>query len=313
VNTQGSGKSFLYDALFENLSLKLLSLLCAIGFFVFIRGSERAELRFEVGVAHSDPPDSVRRILVKEPPTEISVTLRGPRAQLETLQRDLGTLTLDFSTGYESVVELKASMLPNLPPGVEVVQMFPSRIDVRWDDVISREIPVQLSVVGQPADGHMISGAVSSVPVNVTATGPRTVVDLLQTARAAAFDISGVTAGNEEQVLALDLPPQGVEYDVQSVRAFAHIVVEEKTVPFKAVRVEVVGAPAATTRPETVTVKVKGAGSAVSSIEADQIVPRVELPQDIDLKKHGSLMAKVLLSIQDVEVDVEPKEVLVKW
>ncbi|MBL8744181.1 MAG: YbbR-like domain-containing protein [Myxococcales bacterium] len=313
MSAQGSGRSFLYDALFENLSLKVLSILCAIGFFVFIRGSERAELRFEVGVAHSDPPDSVRRILVKEPPTELSVTLRGPRAQLETLQRDLGTLTLDFSTGYESVIEIKPAMIPNLPPGVEVVQVFPSRIDVRWDDVVSREIPVQLSVVGQPAEGHMISGAVSSVPQNVVATGPRTVVDLLQTARAAAFDISGASAGNEEQVLALDLPPQGVEYDAQSIRAFAHIVLEEKTVPFKAVRVEVVGAPNATTRPETVTVKVKGANAAVSGIEADQIVPRVELPADIDLKKHGSKMAKVLLSIEDVEVDIEPQEVLVKW
>jgi hypothetical protein len=147
----------------------------------------------------------------------------------------------------------------------------------------------------------------------VMATGPRTIVDLLQTARAAAFDLSDAAAGNEEQVLALDLPPQGVEYDALSVRAVAHIVLEEKTVPFKAVRVEVVGAPNATTRPETVTVKVKGAGTAVSGIEADQIVPRVELPDDIDLKKHGSMMAKVLLTIQDVDVEIEPKEVLVKW
>jgi len=84
-------------------------------------------------------------------------------------------------------------------------------------------------------------------------------------------------------------------------------------VPFKAVRVEVVGAPAATTRPETVTVRVKGVGSAVGNIEADQIVPRIELPADIDLKKHGSIMAKVLLTIENVDIEIEPKEVLVKW
>ncbi|MBK8940297.1 MAG: hypothetical protein IPM79_22450 [Polyangiaceae bacterium] len=111
----------LYDALVENAGLKLVSLLCALGFFVFIRGAERAEMRFEVGIAHTVPPETAHRILVKEPPTGISVTLRGPRTQLEALPRNLDTITLDLSTGHESVIELTPNMIPNLPRGVEVV------------------------------------------------------------------------------------------------------------------------------------------------------------------------------------------------
>ncbi len=303
---------FFWDMFFENMALKLVSLLCALGFFVFIRGSERAEMRFDVGIVHTSPPDSARRILVKEPPTGISVTLRGPRTQLEALPRDLGTITLDLSTGHENVIELSPKMIPDLPTGVEVVQLFPQRIEVRWDDIVSRAIPVRVLPTGSPRSGHKLVGELATEPATVTATGPRTIVELMQSASAGSFDLVDLDS-TEERTMPLDLPPQGVEYSERSVKVTAQIAREEKVLPFKAVRVEVVGAPKAITRPETVTVKVRGVNEVVSAIEADQIVPHIELPFDIDLTKPGSIMAKVLLDIPNVEVEVEPKEVLVKW
>lgn len=302
-----------FEGLLDNLGLKFVSLLCAIGFFIFIRGSERAELRFDVGVAHSEPAESARRILVKEPPTEVSVTLRGPRAQLESLPRDLGTITLDLSTGHEGVIELSALQIPNVPPGVEVVQIFPAKIDVRWDDVITRDLPVQTSVTGQPAEGHSIVGTISLAPETVKATGPRSIMDLMQSARASSFDASEMTEGRQTKTLKLDLPPQGVSYSADSVQGTIQIVRQEKSVKFKAVRVEVVGAPKATTRPETVAVKVRGVADLIAGLDTEQIVPRVELPPDVDITKPGSRMVKVLLDIPNTSVEVEPKEVLVKW
>ncbi|MFO0549353.1 MAG: CdaR family protein [Polyangiaceae bacterium] len=313
MSAQGRVQRFFASIFLENLGLKLVSILCAIGFFISIRGSERAELRFDVGIAHADPPESARRILVKEPPSQISVTLRGPRSQLETLPRDLGTLTLDLSTGRESILEIKPSMIPNLPPGVEVAQVFPSRIEVRWDDIVSRELPVQVTRTGDPAPGNSVHAGITTSPETVRATGPRTIVDLMQFARAANFDISDMIAGTHERTLALDLPPAGVDYAVPSVKATITIIREQKTLPFKAVRVEVVGSPKATTRPETVAVSVRGDTEAVSNIGTDQIVPRVELPAGTDFTKAGSMMANVIVELPGVDVTVNPKEVLVKW
>lgn len=308
---EGLGR-WLSKALFDNLGLKFVSLLCAIGFFVFIRGSERAEMRFDVGITHTDPPESAHRILVKEPPTNISVTLRGPRTQLETLPRDLGTITLDLSTGHESNIELTAKLIPNLPQGVEVVQLFPQRIEVRWDDVIARDIPISVKATGMPKSGHKMIGDLVVSPTTVTATGPRTLVELLQIARVGNFDLSDLDT-TTAQTLPLDLPPQGVEYSVRSVEVTAAVAREEKEVPFKAVRVDIVGAPRAITRPETVTVKIRGIPEIVSAVEVDQIVPYVELPFDVDLSKSDSRRAKVILDIPNVSVEIEPKEVLVKW
>lgn len=309
----GGVRGFLLGAFTENLGLKLVSLLCAIGFFVFIRGSERAERRFDVGVAQDLPPETAHRTLVKDPPSEISVTLSGPRTQIESLPRDLGTIVLDLSSGRETTVEIKPAMIPNVPPGVKVEQIFPARIEVRWDDVVSREVPVQVGRTGEPEEGFAVKGNPTADPATVVARGPHSIVDLMQFARSAPFDVAGMTEGVHTRVLPLDLPPQGVEYAVPSITASVEVAREERVVPFKAVRVEVVGLPKATTRPEVVTVTVRGAPDAVGGLDPAQIVPRVSLPADVDTSKPGSAMGKVLVDVPNAAAEVQPGEVLVKW
>ncbi|HTJ85417.1 MAG TPA: CdaR family protein [Polyangiaceae bacterium] len=306
-------RGFVASALTENLGLKLVSVMCAVGFFVFIRGSERAERRFDVGVAQNLPPESANRALVKDPPSEISVTLSGPRTQIEELPRDLGTIVLDLSSGHESTIELTQSMIPNVPPGIKVEQIFPQRIEVRWDDVVSREVPVLVGRSGEPAKGFSVKSKISPSPETVVVHGPRTLVDLIQFARTAPFDVDGLTEGYHSRVLPLDLPPQGVELAVPSINATVEVTREERVIPFKAVKVEVVGLPKATTKPDVVTVTVRGIPDAVMALDVTQIVPRVELPSDVDTTKPGSQMGKVVVQVPNVDAEVQPSEVLVKW
>jgi hypothetical protein len=313
MNRAERAQNWLKEALFENLALKLVSLVCALGFFVFTRGAEQAERRVDLGVAVIAPPESANRVLVKEPPTEISVTLSGTRAQLDSLPRDLGTVQLDLSTGFESVVELTPSMIPNLVPGVAVAQIFPGRIEVRWDDVVTRELPVQIARTGEPAQGFSIRGAIMATPQAVHVSGPRSVVDLLQVARSAPFDVTGLEEGYHARSLALELPPNGVSYVEPSINATVQVAREERVVPVKGVSVEVVGAPRASTKPAVVTVKLRGVPEVVESIEPGSLVPRVMLPEGTDLSKPSSALCRVIIDVPSVEATVEPAEVLVKW
>lgn len=305
--------TFAREALFENVGLKIVSFLCAFGFFIFMRGAERAEMRFDVGVAYSVPPESANRVLLKEPPAEISVKLTGSRTQLEALPRDLGTMVLDLSTGHGEFVEIDASMIPNIPPGLRVEEIFPRRIEIRWDDVISKPVPVQVGVTGEPPAGYTVRGTTTTNPETVTATGPKSIVNLIQVARAQSFDVTGLTEGYHTRKLMLDLPPEGVELSVGSVEATIDVGREERLSAFKGLKIDVIGAPKATTAPERVTVKVRGAPDVVASLEADQIAPYIELPPEVDLTKSGSLRARVQVNIPNVDTEVEPKEVTVKW
>ena len=306
-------RAWFAGALFDNVALKLVSLVCALGFFVFIRGAERTERRFDVVVERITPPEPATRVLVKEPPAVVSVTLSGSRTVLAALPHELGTLRLDLSSGVEKSVDLTAAMVPNVPPGVSVEQITPSRIVIGWDDLITREIPVQIPRTGEPEAGLTVRGSIVSEPETVRVSGPQSVVELVQVARAAAFDITGLQEGYHDRMLVLDPPPSGASFLAPSVRATVQIVREERVVPIKGVTVEVLGNPRATTRPPTITVRLRGAPEVVDAVVPASIVPRVELPSDVDFSRPGSRMVRVIVDVPGVTAEAEPAQVLAKW
>jgi len=297
----------------ENLGLKLISIFCALGIYAFIHGAENAQRTFSVSVVSLMPPDAAARVLLTPLPTEVGVTLRGPHTQLDDLRSDdVGALRLDLRTGRETRLDLDASMF-HVPPGLTVDQIIPSTIKLRWDDVIDRPIPVQVPRTGDPAAGFVVK-ITTSRPPTVVARGPRTVVDVMQYARAAPFDVTGLSEGSHTHALALDKPPSGVTYDADTVSATVEITRELKNRQFTNLKVEVVGIPHAKVKPPIVEVDVSGTAEDVNGILPEAIVPRVELKGGpAELGKTGSAMLEVLVDVPHVKAEVKPDKVLVTW
>jgi len=311
--TSSPVRDFFRGLVFENLGLKLISLVVAFGFYAFIHGGSVAQRTYAVPVVSLMPPADANRTLTKAPPAEIAITLSGPKSQLDsTSDKDLGTVQLDLRTGTETSVQLNANMF-TYPPGLHVEQIFPPQIDLRWDDIVHRKLPVQIAFTGEPPPGFVVKGGVVASPDSIDAVGPRGVVDVLQYARAVPYDVSGMTEGTHPRTLQLDPPPLQVTYSAEQITATVEITREERTVPFKGIPVEVVGAPKATTRPATVVVKVTGAPDVVNALQTDAIIPRVELPSDVDLTKPGSRFFPVTVEVKGASAEVEPAKVLVKW
>lgn len=307
-------REHLRAALFENFGLKVLSLIVALGFFGFIHGDERAQRTFLVSVVTVPPPESANRQVMTQLPTEIAITLRGSRAQLDALRADdLGTVRLDLSSGTDEQIFFDEAMF-RVPPGMNVDQIYPPKVSVRFDDVIVRQVPVQIARTGEPAEGFTVKGPTEVEPETVTAEGPRSVIDVIQYARAAPFDVSGLKEGTYRRPLALNPPPALATFDVQSATATVEIVRELRSTTFRKLRVEVVGAPNLTAQPAAVNVKVTGTPEEVNSLAPESVVPRVELPKDLDVKEPGSAYLDVLVELPgDIEAEVEPKKVVVKW
>jgi hypothetical protein len=134
----------------------------------------------------------------------------------------------------------------------------------------------------------------------------------MQSARTVPFDVSGLSEGTHNRVLSLDLPPDGVIYDTEEVTAAVEVAREERTVTFAGLGVEIVGLPKGKALPASVTVKVKGPIEMIRSLEKENVVPRVEIPE-ADRAKPGSLLATVVVDVPGAEVEVVPEKVLVKW
>ena len=306
------------SALFDNVGIKLLSLLVALALYAFIHGADSAPRTFSVTAIAEMPPPSAKRQLLTQLPTEIGIVVQGSQTQLDALRAsELGSIRLDLSSGRESTIELDKQRIPsmlNLPTGLTVEQVIPSQINIRWDDVIARPIPVQATRAGDPAKGFTVKGAIVVEPRDVTATGPRSVVDVMQSARTMPFDVTGLTEGMYRRPIAIDKPPNLVSYELETVVTTVEIGRELVTKQFPKLKVEVIGLPRATTNPGMVTVVVTGTAEDVNALMPEAIVPRVE-PKAAgdDPSKPGSDVLPVVIELPRVKATVEPPKVVVKW
>ncbi|HLM75667.1 MAG TPA: YbbR-like domain-containing protein [Polyangiaceae bacterium] len=304
------------SAALDNLSLKILSLVCALGVYAFIHGAENVQRTMAVSVVSIMPPETANRQLLSPLPTEVAVTVQGSRTHLDDLRaEDLGSLQLDLRSGRETRIDLDSSMF-HVPVGVAVVQIYPATLEVKWDDVISRQISVQIPRTGELKADLVIKGAPVPQPPVVNARGPRTVVEVLQFARTLPFDVTGLLEGEHRRTLALDKPPKLVTYDVENVVAIVNVSRELVTKPFTNLKVEVVGVARATTKPTFVTVSFSGTAEDVNAIQSESLVPRVEpkTAENVDTLKPGSAYLDVLIDVPPrVKAEVQPPKVLVKW
>jgi YbbR domain-containing protein len=315
VSAKGGIRDQVRAALLDNLALKILSLCCAMALFAFTHGSETVDRVISVTVVSTPPPPSAKRQLISQLPSAVLITLRGPRTQLDALRsEEVGPLDLDLRSGHNATIDLDEKMF-RIPAGLSVLQTTPSSIEVKWDDVISKSVPVQIPRTGEPLAGFVVRGAVTSDPPEVQLRGPRSLVDGIKSARAAPFDVTGLGQGVHSQRLALDKPPSLTSYDVDQVNASIDIARQLVTKTFSRLKVEVIGLPRAVTRPTTVSVVVTGSAEDVAAISSDAIVPRVEprVAGD-DLTKPGNDNLPVLVDVpKSVTAQVDPPKVVVTW
>lgn len=294
----------------ENLNLKLLSLAFALVIYSFVHGAQDAQRAMMLSLVALTPPESANKILMTPLPAQIRVTLRGPRSALDDLHaEDIGNVQLDIRSGNDKRMTIEPSMIP-VPPGLKVEQVYPPTIDLVWEDVIVRDVPVEVGVVGTPAPGFMVKGAPVAEPAVVRAHGPKSEVMVVQRARADAFDVSGLTEGNYPRQLRVDPLPGRVTFDTPSVSAQVEIGREVSERPFTKVPIAVLGHANAKAQPADVDVRLLCPPEVVRALRTEQIVPRVQIVASTD---HGSDALPVQLSIDQCEVHVTPPSVIVRW
>ena len=308
---------FLRNAFTANLGLKAVSLVCALFLFAYIQGQRDIQQRtVPVGVI-SLPPDRDDRELMTRIPPSIHVTLRGTARALDRLiQSGLPPVEIDLRNGYKRSVQFGRDLF-KLPPEVDVIFVDPPSIDLDWEKVVTRTIPLQTSVAGQPAPGFMLKAEPTVEPRNTTVKGPVSLVEVIQSARLAPFDVTGLTEGVWPRRIALDPPPSRVSYlGPQSATVTVTIVKRTSEKQFANRRVEVIGTGRAVVVPQAVDVTVIGPPEVVRALREEQIVPRADLTKVLEERgeeAHGSVIVPVTVELADVEAKVQPPTVTVKW
>lgn len=298
----------------DNIGLKLFSLLCALIIYAFVHGTQEAQRTVAVDLVVLLPPTTANRALVTPLPTSVRVTVTGPRSLVDGLRpEDLGNFQVDLRTARSGRVQLEASML-QLPPGLSLSTVDPPALEIAWDDVVERDIPLHVPISGEPVGGSMVKGPPVPEPRTVHARGPKQVVEALQSVRTEAFDVSGLTDGTHQRTVAVETSPTRVTYDLPTVSATLEITRRLTEVVFRKVPVHVVGHPRAQAFPAHVDVRVVGPPEVVRELRSEQIVPRIDLKDvTVSLATPNSVALPLRFDIEGCTVSIVPATVVVKW
>jgi YbbR domain-containing protein len=312
-----SALTFLRESFTENLGLKALALTFALGLFAFLQGQTDEQQRtIPVPIVMRLPPESSERELMTPIPASIHVTLRGPaRAIDRQIQTGIVPIEIDLRDGKSESISFDAKNF-SFPPETTITIIDPPSIDLEWEDVVTRQIPLQAAITGQPAEGYVVKGEPDVDPTQLTVRGPVSVVEVMQFARLSAFDVSGLSAGVHRRRIAIDAAPVRARY-IGPASANVTVTVARRVseAKFENRPVEVVGMPGSGTVPRTVDVTVSGPPEIIHALRPDQVIPRADLSKapNIDLKKHGSAVIKVTVELGHADAELQPPSVTVKW
>jgi len=310
--------TFVRDSFTENVGLKALAMFFALGLFAFLHGQEEVQQRtVPVAIVMRLPQGGSQRELMTPIPASIHVTLQGSARTIDNLlQSGIAPVEIDLRDGRRESVIFEEGMF-TLPPDTKITIIDPSSIELEWEDVATRQIPIQAAITGQPSEGYVVRGEPEVDPKQITVSGPFSAIEVMQFARLSAFDVSGLSEGIHKRRLGIDAPPARVKYlGPQAATVSVSIARRVSEARFENRPIEVVGVTGGIATPRTVDVVVVGPPEIVRALRPEQIVPVADLTkvEGLDWKqKHGSASVKISLPLTHAEAELQPPSVNVKW
>lgn len=191
--------------------LRVLALAIAVALW-FVLSFEQRETRSEKLVEASVSyirPDGVE---ILDPVQRVDVMLSGATDQVNRVTSgDVGVqVDLRDAEPGPTQVNLVPENVVTLPQGLRVDRIRPTTLDLTLDRLITRRLPVEPQIVGEPAAGALV-GDVTVSPPEVAVTGPESQIASLEAVQTAPVSLDGHAITFEEST-AVVLP------DILSVR-----------------------------------------------------------------------------------------------
>ncbi|HVA84406.1 MAG TPA: CdaR family protein [Candidatus Binataceae bacterium] len=282
----------------RNLGLRAIAILLAIGLWFFVNAGQRGALApMRVPISYRALPAGL--VIVNQRPDFVQIEVRGPRTLLSLLDPDRMLLRLDLSgvSMGQAVFKIGPEMF-NVPRQTDVTRISPSQIVLDIDRITDRQVPIHVSVQGQPAAGYRVVSAKANPPA-ATVRGPSRFVFHIDSVQTSPVEVNGAKA-DLVQPVSLPAPsdrvtvvgPPAVEAalaisEIIANREFRRLPVEVRDTDYK-VKVE----------PRQIAVTVRGPLNQLSGLDlrgsvfvtAEDVQPglhdlpvQIELPDGIDL------------------------------
>ena len=178
----------------RNLGWKLASLLIAFALWIVIAREPELATSLSIPIEFKNIPDDLD--IGSNVPDRIHVEVRGPSGRLSRDNLSDLAVVLDLTGAH--VGERTYTIHPsntNLPVGVEFYRAVPSQITLRFDRVMTQEVPV-VPVYSKTPDGYRVR-AYQLKPARVRIRGPEERVKAIASVGTDPVDLTGVVSQKE--------------------------------------------------------------------------------------------------------------------
>ena len=282
---------WLREIFLEDLGLKLVALIIAVGLWLAVTGLRApATVRLRGVPLEFIKPENVD--IGNEPLEEVDVTLEGSQGRLAEVNARNLVARADITQlrPGERVVRLTPeSVAMEVPAGVRIVAIEPRTVALRLEPIVDREVEVETRFEGQVPEGYTL-GTVQVTPPRIHVRGPESHVLALGKAQTETISLSGQreTFLTQTAIDTANLRVVPVEAAV-SVR----IEIAEERVERRLTDVPVVAASGGAARPATASATLRGPRSVMSGLGRDvriildvsadgSIRPRLGLPANLE-------------------------------
>jgi hypothetical protein len=184
---------------FRHLGLKFLSLAIALALRFAVAGEQTIERPLRVPLAFQNQSEALE--IVENPRDTVDVRVRGAASLVSHLVAGDVVALVDLSGAPRAGKKLFHLTPPQVraPFGVEVLQVSPAAITLSFEPSLTRVVPINPTIEGEPAFGYA-KGEATSDPASVAVIGPESSLRNLKAAVTEAVSVADATRRVRESV-----------------------------------------------------------------------------------------------------------------
>lgn len=281
-------------------------MLLALIIWVYVSSEQNPVTEKEINVALENTGLAQNYLITAGLPESIRVKVHGNQTQLSNLSSSDFQALVNIPEGETGTITLPVEIAA--PPGLRVVQVYPSEVDLTVDSLVEKMVPVVVNLLGDPPRGYAVQTPLCQ-PDTVMVSGPsKAVAEVTQ-----ATAVVNVDSATQDIALTLTVSTGNLAISLSPAMVRVTVPVSETGLT-KSVSVQphITGIPATGFEVKSITsepaaIQVAGPAETVEGLSEVQTVPVDISGLDKDL-----LVQEVdLLSLADV-VDIQPNQVTVR-
>jgi len=227
----------------RNLGLRAISLLLAVGLWVFVNAVQPGSVQtFHVPISYRSLPPGY--VITNSHPGAITIQVTGPRTLLSII--DPGRLTLKIDLTGVGVGQASFKVVPEafpVPRKTTVESISPSQIVLDVDKIVTRQTPVHLVTSGKVPDGYKVART-ELIPAVARLRGPSKELaridhldteslDMSGVSREASYELTLLSPGGMVRVAPTEVTARVTLAEIISDREFHRLAIEVRDSSYK--------------------------------------------------------------------------------